>query len=241
MAKLLSIPLEEWNKEKNYLKKLKNDWKRYHPKEQGSIRSCPDEVHCGFYKSKLAVDVAKRVKGELFEVWKRAGWDRWVFPEHPQSLTGWKLTKSKNHALLYRCSLGRLRLFETGTVEMHVNKPITDGKAMQLFCDAFTKTYLVTDIRVVDAFKEELMRRWHGTYKTGQRQPYMKITTFQDTHKFVFISGDRTHPDCFEFIVEYHAEVERARRLFDQMQDFFSQFSNGSSGVGKPLKNDYSV
>ena len=41
----------------------------------------------------------------------------------------------------------------------------------------------------------------------------MKITAFQGTHRFTFVSGDKTHPTCDEIILEYRAEVERARRV----------------------------
>jgi hypothetical protein len=135
--------------------------------------------------------------------------------------------------------LGRIRFFESGTVELFVRKPANLGKALQLFSDGFTRNYLITDIRVVDEFKAGLMMRCHATYKTGQRLPYKKITSFEDTHRFVFVSGDRTHPDCFEFMIEYHAEVEQARAFMDQLKEFFK--SSGLNGAVKPLSRDYSV
>ena len=223
---------------KGYLRKLKYDWKRNHQKQQDSIRSCPDDIHNAYYKGTLSKVSVDEIKKLLFEVWERAGWDKWIFPSMPGALDGWKNTKSKNHYLLYKSVKGRIRFFGTGTVEIFVRKPASLGKCMQLFSDAFTRHYLITDIRRVDEFRLGLMRRFHGTYKTGQRLPYMKITTFEDTHHFTFISGDRSHPDCYEFIVEYHAEVEQARRLFDELRDSFN-LGKDIKGVG-PLKNDYS-
>ena len=239
ISKLLGLTIEQTKYYKGYLRKLKYDWKRNHSKEQVSIRSCPDDVHNAFYKGLLSKELAGQVRKLLFEVWERAGFDRWIFPSTPGALDGWKKTNSKNHYLLYKSRLGRIRLFGTGTVEIFVRKPASLGKCMQLFSDAFTRHYLITDIRRVDEFRLGLMRRFHGTYKTGQRLPYMKITTFEDTHHFTFISGDRSHPDCYEFIVEYHAEVEQARRLFDELRDSFSLGKDTTKGVG-PLKNDYS-
>jgi hypothetical protein len=142
---------------------------------------------------------------------------------------------------LFKNSLGRIRLFETGTVEIFVRKPASLGKCKQLFSDAFTRLYLIENIRVVDNFFKELVTRSHMTYKVGMRVPYMKVTTFQDTHKMIFVAGDRTHPDCYEFVLEYHAEVENARALMEQFRQFVGDFRNGEGGP-KPLgKMDYST
>lgn len=238
LAKILGLNEKQTKYYQGYLRKLKYDWKHYHKKQQGSIRSCPDEVHAAYFKGVLPVDLVKRVVGLLEEVWVRAGVDRWIFPTVPGALDGWHRTKSLNHYLIYRNRLGRVRFFMSGTVEIYVRKPVSLGKCMQLFSDAFTRHYLISDLRVVDEFRLGLMRRFHGTYKTGQRLPYMKITTFEETHKFTFISGDRSHPDCYEFIMEYQAEVEQARRLFEEFKQGFGLGNNEVRGV--PLKNDYS-
>jgi hypothetical protein len=222
---------------RGYIRKLKYDWKRNHQKQRDSIRSCPDEVHNAYYKGVLPKGVVDEVVKLLFDVWGRAGSDKWIFPSLPGGLDGWRQTKSRNHYLLFKSRVGRIRFFMSGTVEIFVRKPASLGRCMQLFSDAFTRHYLISDIRCVDVFRLGLMRRFHGTYKTGQRLPYMKITTFEDTHNFTFISGDRSHPDCYEFIVEYHAEVEQARRLFEELKEGFSL---GINAKGVPLKDDYS-
>ena len=241
LGKVLELSIDLQDYYKGYFKKLKSEWKCHHIKEQGSICSCPDDVHNVFYRGVLPKVVGDFIRKNLFEVWERAGWDRWAYPERFDSQTGWRLTRSKNKYLLYKSSLGRIRLFQTGTVEIFVRKPANLGKCKQLFSDAFTRHYLVSDLKVIDGFFAGLMRRFHATYKTGQRMPYMKITTFEDTHRLTFVTGDRTHPDCVEIIAEYHAEVEQARRLFDEIRLGFG--SNGSEGVGpKPLgKMDYST
>lgn len=242
LANEIGIPQDKRTKgEMAYLKKLRYDWKSYHPKERSSIRSFPDSVHNVFYKGVLPEKVVGEIRAKLFEVFERAGWDKWVYPERPMTDTGWKITKSKNKALLYKSRLGRIRFFGTGTVEIFVAKPANLGKCLQLFSNAFTTTYLIENIRVVDEFRRGLLVRWHGTYKAGQRLPYMKVTTFEDTHNLIFISGDRTHPDCYEFIVEYNAFMERTRRLWDNMNSFFNQFSPDRSMGPKPLDKDYST
>lgn len=236
LCKIFNVDYETEHK---YLKYLKTQWKRNYQNEQGSIRSFPTEYHNVFYKSKLPVEVVSHVRSLLDEVWDRAGADRWVFPEKPQTKTGWHRTKAKNRYLLYKGSLGRIRFFETGTVEIFVKKPANLGKCKQLFSNAFTIHYLIENLRVVDSFFAGLMRRCHMTYKMNQRLPYVKITSFERTHGLTVVLGDKSHPDSVEFLLEYNAEVEQARRLFDTMNDAFGN----KNSVVKPkrLDQDYSL
>lgn len=203
----------------------KKQWKKEYASQRGLIRSCPDDVHNAFYKGKLVgVDgLIGRLRRENFSVWK--------------------LSRAKNRYWIFKSKLGRVRFFETGTVELWVRKPASGGKAMQLFSHAFTWTKLVDSISAVEAFQKTLMRKMHTLFDYGQRVPYMKVTAFQGTHKFTYVSGDKSHPTCAEFMFEYHAEVDSARRLFDQMQSFFEQFSPKQNGdvCSKPLGRDYSV
>jgi hypothetical protein len=219
LAQIIEIPITERKKEYPYLKKLKYDWKSHHINERGSIRSCPDGVHNAFFRGKLSLGF---LRCDLWVV---------VLP------FGWRATRNRNRCLLFVSGLGRVRFFRSGTVEVFVRKPASVGKCMQLFCDAFTKTGLVDSIKVVEDFQEGLMRRMHVTFDTGVRQPYMKITAFEDTHGFTFVSGDRTHRTCFEFMFEYHAEVEAARRLFEQFAGFLGDVGKASK---LNLEQDYS-
>jgi hypothetical protein len=202
----------------------KKQWKKEYKSQRGFIRSCPDDVHNAFYKGKLkgVKDVLSRLPSLV-------------------SISNWKLSRAKNRYWVFKSELGRIRFFETGTVELWVRKPASDGKAMQLFSHAFTWTKLVDSISVVEEFQKTLMRKMHTLFDYGQRVPYMKVTAFQGTHKFTYVSGDKSHPTCGEFMFEYHAEVESARRLFEQMENFFSQFSSNEGTRSKPLSRDYSV
>ena len=209
----------------------KKQWKKEYQTQRGSIRSCPDDIHNAFYK------------GSLYQYPVKLGIREDVLGKLKSGLVfGWKQTRAKNHYWVFKNELGRIRFFENGTVELWVRKPASDGKAMQLFSQAFTWTKIVDSIQVVEDFQKTLMRKMHTVFDYGQRVPYMKVTAFQGTHKFTYVSGDKSHPTCGEFMFEYHAEVESARRLFEQMEGFFSQFSSGKDGVGpKPLSNDYST
>lgn len=214
----------------------KKQWKKEYQSQRGLIRSCPDDVHNAFYKGVLRL---KDFEGEHDRVGVKG-----LFVRLPSlvGVSGWKPSRAKNRYWIFNSELGRIRFFETGTVELWVRKPASDGKAMQLFSNAFTWTKLVDSIQVVEDFQKTLMRKMHTLFDYGQRVPYMKVTAFQGSHKFTFVSGDKSHPTCGEFMFEYHAEVESARRLFEQMQSFFEQFSPKSGDVrSKPLGPDYSV
>jgi hypothetical protein len=215
----------EYTKNGEVVTQYKKQWKKEYKNQRGLIRSCPDDIHNAFFKGKL--QVAKDVLGKLGS----------------SKVIGWKPSRAKNRYWVFNSSLGRIRFFETGTVELWVRKPASDGKAMQLFSNAFTWTKLVDSIQVVEDFQKSLTRKMHALFDYGQRVPYMKVTAFQGTHKFTYVSGDKSNPTCGEFMFEYHAEVESARRLFEEMHNFFVQFSGSQNGDvrSKPLDQDYSM
>ncbi len=241
---MLGIPKNERKKEYGYLKKLRYDWKSYHPKERGSIRSCPDEVHNSFFRGRLPLGVVGSLRGQLSEIFGRSG-AVWClgYPNPRLTGCGWTFTKATNHFIYYKSGLGWIKVFNTGTVVLFVRKPANEGKCMQLFCTALIKTGLFDSVRMVEDFQNTLMRKMHVIFDAGQRLPYMKITAFQDTHKFVAVSGDRSHPTCWEFMMEYNAEVAAARVFMDKLGEFFD-LVNGKGSVGnggvKPLERDYS-
>lgn len=215
------LGLDRGKNQRDVIQQYKKQWRREYQVQQGSIRSLPDGVHNVFFKGKLFV------RDGFFEVLRGKG-----------VTLGWVLSRARNRYWIYRSVLGRVRFFENGTVELFVRKPASEGKAMQLFSDGFVKSELVTDIRVLEKFQKGLMRRFHGTFDAGQRLPYMKVTAFEDTHKLVFVAGDKTHPTCYEFIVEYHKEVEWARQFLDMLSGL--GLSMKENGEPKSLRQDYS-
>lgn len=204
----------------------KKQWKKEYANQRGSNRSIPDDIHNAFYKGKIKDP--KVVFGLLPSLVKS---------------TSWRMSRAKNKYWIFRNGLGRIRFFMNGTVELWVKKPASTGKAMQLFSNAFTWTHLIDSIKTVEEFQKTLMIKMHTVFDYGQRVPYMKITAFENTHKFVFVSGDKSHPTCAEFMFEYNAEVESSRRLFEQMSSFFEQFSPKQNGDvrSKLPSQDYSV
>ena len=126
----------------------KKQWKKEYKSQRGLIRSIPDDVHNAFYKGKLdgklAVDILSYVRRKNVSV----GGGR---------LKLWRLSKAKNRYGIFKNALGRIRLFENGTVELWVRKPASTGKAMQLFSNAFTWTELIDSIKTIEAFQKTLM------------------------------------------------------------------------------------
>ena len=236
LAKLIGIPIAERKKELVYLKKLKYDWKGNHEKQRGSIRSIPDEVHNAYYRGVLPLEVTNCVFLKLRSLVYGYGSTDFI-------AGAWIQTKSRNKALLFKSSQGRIRLFHTGTVQLFVRKPANDGKCMQLFCSAFTKNGLIDSLKVIEGFQKSLMRKMHCTIDMHQKLPYAKVTAFQETHGFTFVSGDRSHPTCFEFMFDYNTEVQSVRAIVEQFGSFLKsiQDSKGST-IARDLnhKVDYS-
>jgi hypothetical protein len=235
LAQMIGIPSHERKKETAYLKYLKYQWKGNHGNQRGSIRSIPDDVHNAFYKGTLPVNVISEVFLKLRSL-------AYGYGSNDFFAGAWVSTKSKNKFILFKSRLGRIRLFSTGTVELFVKKPANDGKCMQLFCDAFTKTKLVDSIKIIEDFRKTLMRRMHCTFDMHQKLPYIKITAFQETNNFVMTSGDRSHPTCIEFMFGYNNEVQSVRDLVEQMGSFFKRLQDYSyenvSGSSRRLSSE---
>jgi hypothetical protein len=219
---------ETYAKRGEVVTQYKKQWKKEYKSQRGLIRSYPDELHHVFYKGKLPSEVVKAIL-QIMTL------------NLPNAYEGWKRSRAKNRYWIFRNKLGRIRFFENGTVELWIRKPASAGKAKGLFTQAFVWTRLIDSIQVCDDFYKTLMRRFHATFDYGKRVGYMRITAFKETHGFEFVSGDKTHPTSAEFMFEYHAEVDSARRLFEQMQSFFEQFSLRQSNVrSKSIERDYS-
>lgn len=193
----------------------KQNWKNTHENERGSKCS---RFHC--------------VRWGL--------WERVLTPDRELALgVGWVRSKAKNRFLMFKNALGRVVWFETGTVRLHLRSLGNEGKAKQLFSDAFFRTGLIFDVNLFNKCLDSLfLDSFHTVVKTGQRLPYVHIRDFVGTNGFEFKSGDRSDPGCFEFIIHYQTQFEKARLLFEEMAKSLGGL-NGN-GVAKPLGEDYS-
>lgn len=218
IAKLLGLSIEQTKYYQGYLRKLKYDWKSHHEKQRGLIRCQPDDVHRAFFVGKLNLSIEKL-----------------------DFVSGWSKTKSRNHFVLFRSQLGRIRFFRTGTVELYVRKPANLGKAMQLFCDGFTKPRIVTDILDIEGFQKSLrIRGFHAVFNTEERLPYLKIPLFKESNGIEVVLGDRTHPHSVELITNYLDQVEQAKSLIEELGKAFGLMNSPARNLGVDLKNDYS-
>jgi hypothetical protein len=206
LCKLLGL---DYQVHGQYLKSLKTQWKWNHQDERGSNGCLPDDVHNVYFVGLLPRAVV-RIGVEL---------------------KGWIASKSRNRFLLWKERLGRVRWFETGTVELYVRKPANLGKAMQLFCNAFVNTEVIQDYGLIDLFKGTLrIRGGHSLFSTPSRLPYKKITLFKGTNGITVITGDRSHPNAVEIIFEYQDQVRRVDELLNGLSGLNESKRVGSEG-----------
>jgi hypothetical protein len=216
LAKQADLPYKEY---RNYLTKLRSDWKYYHAKERGSKCS---NLHC--FKGKLSLEKSlsvgcrATVEGMLSKICVGCSAANCV---GCSGYLGWTPSKARNKFLVWHGGLGRVTWFTTGTLLLHVRKPGNLGRAKQLFCDAFGSTGLVTDVKLLIAITDGLVERVglrglglyqkevHAPYVTNQRLPPMEIRDFEESHGIIIKVGDRSHPNAIEVIAQFPAQTER--------------------------------
>jgi hypothetical protein len=141
--------------------------------------------------------------------------------------------------LVWRDELGRLEWFETGFVKVWVRKPATEGKAVQLLANGFTKTELICDMRVWEKVRRSL--DLHGatlTVETGVHLPYVCVDLLKESNGVKFKMGDVTDPTKAEIEFCYPKWAEKNEILFDQLTGLLKQL--GGDVRGKPIGVDYS-
>jgi hypothetical protein len=94
-----------------------------------------------------------------------------------------------------------------------------------LFCDAFFRSGLISDVKVLDACLGRIrIKGAHSVFPLGQRLPYRVIDAFVDSHGFLIKVGDRTHPDSLEVIWEVQEQLDRVASLADGFAKFLMEF-----------------
>lgn len=218
LAKLLGLPYKQY---RNYLTKLRSDWKYYHESERGSKCS---NFHC--YKAKVRFDrvLSDDLRGKLDF---RGGAGCFVG-------YGWRLSNARNRFLVSQKKLGRVVWFETGSVRLFVKKPGNLGRAKQLFCDAFINTGLLTDVAVFNPVLERISpKSCHFPYETPQRLPYVVITDFAQSHGVTIKVGDRSHPNAIEVIAEFTTKQDEIEEKVSYIFEAFQAVS-GKGEIAKP-------
>jgi hypothetical protein len=193
LCKLLNLRYETHGR---YVANVRSEWKSHYRNEQGSKCSSVRRV---FFACVLPAG--------LNAVLLRA-----PLP------VGWVVSRSRNRFRLFRNSLGRVQWFETGRVVLYVRMPASVGKAKQLFCDGFTKTDLITDIRVLEQVLDGMrIKGGKADYITEQRLPYLVIKDFKDTNGVTVVLGDRSHPNAAHVLFEYQEQVARIDQLISEV------------------------
>jgi hypothetical protein len=172
---ILKLPYQKYH---NYVTRIRSLWKHYSKNEQLSKRLNFHNWH-GFVFVPKSVDRSKAVDA------------------------GWKETKSKNKWLLWKEVRGRLEWHTSGRVRIYVRKPANPGKMAQLLANAFHMNALIPDIRVFEAFRQNVrFKGAHATVDLGERLPYCSLNFLQNSNGVKVKTGDLSHPTCLE--VEFH-------------------------------------
>jgi len=214
-AKTICVNLEiPYWKYRNYIYKLKCEWKSYRQNELGSKCS---NVHAwsggcvvpNFVNRDLAVE---------------AGWIR---------------TKAKNRWLLWRDIIGRMMWFENGRVNVYVRSPANLGRAKNLVSNGFFNTCLIFEVRILEeVFKTLKFGGAHYVFDSGQALPKMTIDAFSKSHGITIKTRDKGHPRGVEVISQCPDWAERSEMLMERFSDLLGGGTLLRDSLKKP---DYIV
>lgn len=147
---------------------------------------------------------------------------------------GWVQSHARNRMLVWKDELGRLEWFETGRCKVWVRKLANRGRALQLVCNGFSLSGLVSDMKVLDGILASLrLKGGTAVVETGERLPYLVVDLFRISNGVKIKSGDSSHPTCFEIEFSYPDWAERNERL---LQDLLRSLNgvNMLTGVRDP-------
>jgi len=194
LCKLLDLPYKKY---RNYIYRLKYEWKSNHRNTQGV--KCVSHGWRGWCY--LPSSVGAEIRSRAIEV-------------------GWVETRSRCGWLLWRDRLGRLQWFKSGRVNLFVRKPANLGKAYQLICNGFSFTGLITDMKVLERVLASVrFKGAHYVFLTEERLPKVTIDLFAKSNGVIIKVGDASHPNSVEVIAYYPDWAERNERLFEQLNE----------------------
>lgn len=131
---------------------------------------------------------------------------------------GWVQSRARNRMLVWKDEFGRLEWFETGRCKVWVRKPANKGRALQLVCNGFSLSGLVSDMKVLDGILASLrLKGGTATIDTGERLPYLVIDLFRISNGIKIKTGDDSHPTCFEIEFSYPDWAERNEKLLQDL------------------------
>jgi hypothetical protein len=195
----------DYQQNKKYLWKLSSQWQTDLRNERGSktaVRSKPDEQHAVFAQAKAPACLNRKKDAEVTA---------------KAVSVGWRLSKNRNRILFWaEPGLGRVQWWETGTIFVHVAKPIQMARVKTLLYHAFNNTGLIFDWTIMEQFVNSA--DWyssHDTYDTPNNKPlpYMKITTYEVLGVKAIKTGDFSHKNKLEVEVAKPKIVENYEEL----------------------------
>jgi len=145
---------------------------------------------------------------------------------------GWQGTRARNRMLVWKDDFGRLEWFETGLVKVWVRKPATEGKAVQLLANGFTKTELIWDMRVWERVRRSLW--FHGAtlaVETGVRLPYVCVELLKESNGVKVKMGDASDPTKLEIEFCYPKWAERNERILEQVNEVLKRLFEPSGNL----------
>jgi len=155
-------------------------------------------------------------------------------------LVGWVQSRAKNRMLVWKDEFGRLEWFETGRCKVWVCKPANRGRALQLVCNGFSLSGLVSDMKVLDGILSSLrLKGGTAVIDTGERLPYLVIDLFRLSNGIKIKTGDDTHPTCFEIEFCYPDWAQRNERLLQDLLRVFNHVGETSPGPRSKVDLSY--
>ena len=138
---------------------------------------------------------------------------------------GWKSSRNRNHELIWDLPwgrdgvrLGRVRWWVSGTVQVHVLKPQTIGKAKQLLYSAFISSGLILDRDIGENFVDSVdWESSHDVYFYDKPLPYKKITAYEELGVRKIVTGDNSHKKALEVEVVKPKIVKKYEQLVSDM------------------------
>ena len=152
---------------------------------------------------------------------------------------GWKLSKNKNHGLIWNDSVGRIEWFMTGRLFIHVHKLKAAVASQKLLLAKAKKCVVNAFINSGIIFREDIGFRFLNTMHEwkhesvwlnpeGRRLPYMKIDAY-DKFGFKVIVGDESDPTG--------VEIHFCLNMYEYMMQQLSLNSQIISSQEKTIKS----
>ena len=186
-----------YGKYRNYVARLRCEWKYYRRNERGSICSIHAWRGWAFIPPEVSVDRATAV-----------------------SSGKWTQSRARNKWLLFKNSLGRLQWFQTNRVNIYCRKPVSPSGAIQLLAHGFAWTNLITDLNALkEMFNGIKLKGAHYVFPLGFRLPQpIVVDLFGPSNGIVVKLSDRSHPFGLELQVHYPDWVERNERTLEDIR-----------------------